>query len=435
MLFQQSGFFVIEVPELGCHVVKGKDTNKLYPIFITKEDSNMAQYHKRHSRFRSAMTPVVASPSQHHPRTAGKLQSVSQSVSQSIEPHSPNRLPSDSLVAGFSLRKYTGWMAGLLFVFFLTIFLNTVAIGAQTVPSPLMGEGKGGGGPEPAKVQMQETYGKLPLYFIQNDGQVDEKVKFYEKGSGHATYFTKEGVYISLINHKEVAGSSKQVGGDKGVVAQFIGHPDSGQPDIPATLVGVELPGQVGGDKDGQNISSELVKLTFLNANPKPEIIAVEQQEGKINYFIGKDPKKWRTNVPTYQAVIYKEVYPGIDIKFYGNNRQMEYDIIVKPGADPSKVQLAYDGIESLRVTENGDLEISLHSPSSTLTQKRPITYQEIDGKRIVVEGRFKVLGNHYTFELASYDTAHSLVIDPVLVYATYLGGSGLDYGCGIAVD
>ncbi len=113
----------------------------------------------------------------------------------------------------------------------------------------------------------------------------------------------------------------------------------------------------------------------------------------------------------------------------------MEYDIIVKPGADPSKVRFAYNGIEDLVITENGDLEISLHSSSSTLTQKSPIIYQEIDGKRIVVEGRFNILGNHYTFDLASYDKAHPLVIDPVLVYATYLGGGGNDYGHGITVD
>ncbi len=315
-----------------------------------------------------------------------------------------------------------------------------------------------------AKAQIQETYGKLPLYFIRNDGQVDEKVKFYEKGSGHATYFTKEGVYITLGRGEKLDDRSKKLEDkskksddrsekleDTFPVIMKDEAPKQSLPKIPSPLAGE---GEGGGDKG--DMTSQLIKLTFLNANPNPEIIAADQQEGKVNYFIGKDPEKWRTNIPTYRAVVYKEVYPGIDIKFYGNNRQMEYDIIVKPGADPSKVQLAYDGIEGLSVAENGDLEIILNSftpvhfpplvkggqggfegegDRNMIIQKKPIIYQEIDGKRIVVEGRFKILENHYTFELASYDKAHPLVIDPVLVYSTYLGGSSWDGGYGIAVD
>lgn len=179
-------------------------------------------------------------------------------------------------------------------------------------------------------------------------------------------------------------------------------------------------------------------------------------QDGKVNYFIG-DPKAWRINIPTYKAVLYKEVYKGVDIRFYGTNRQMEYDIIVKPGIDPSNVRLSYEGIEGLRVTEEGDLEVSLKQ--GRLIQKKPYIYQEIDGKRVEIEGKFKVQGSKfkvenpklktqnfelttghsqlysYGFQLASYNKSHPLIIDPVLVYSTYLGGSGSDVGYGIAVD
>ena len=226
----------------------------------------------------------------------------------------------------------------------------------------------------------------------------------------------------------------------------------------------------MGGDKG--NMTSQLIKLTFLNANPNPEIIAADSQEGKVNYFIGSDPKKWRTNVPTYRAVVYKEVYPGIDIKFYGSNRQMEYDIIVKPGADPSKVKFAYEGIEGMKVAENGDLEINLSSRSplvgdgrgegNKLIQKRPIIYQEIDGKNVAVDGQFVISRPEgskqsqmllspsndnkeapssknpifaYSFEVSFYDKNHPLIIDPVLVYSTYLGGSSDDFGCCIDID
>ncbi len=381
--------------------------------------------------------------------------------------------------------------------------------------------------------RVNTAYGSLPLYFIQNDGQVDKKVRFYEKGSGHATYFTKEGVYLWLGNSSKQAADRSQ---KLEVRSQKSETRDEILKDVPSVIardggvIASEGKQSQGHDskaaEDQGGGESQLVKLTFINANSNPEIIAVDQQEGKVNYFVGNDPKKWRTSIPTYKAVLYKEVYPGIDIKFYGNNRQMEYDIIVKPGVDPAKVQFAYEGIEDLRITENGDLEITLHSPSTLseeddenslslrerdmvrvgfnsdepgtdvgnkIIQKKPVIYQEIDGKRVAVDGRFKILGNHviasetqmtqqpsekyenishlqgegklrnmalfshpltgggegegerelsgetkkfaYTFEVASYDKAHPLIIDPVLSYSTFIGGSSGDDGYGLAVD
>jgi hypothetical protein len=195
---------------------------------------------------------------------------------------------------------------------------------------------------------------------------VDERVKFYEKGSGHATFFTKEGVYISLVSGMQAAGS-------KGDESYVIARDEVNLSVIARDEVRKQSPNLSIHPfiKEGQGgITSETVKLSFLNANPNPEIIAVDSQEGKVNYFIGNDPKKWRPNIPTYRTVVYKEVYPGIDIKFYGNNRQMEYDIIIKPGADPSTVRLSYEGIEELRGTDNGDLEILLKE--GKIIQKKP---------------------------------------------------------------
>ena len=371
-----------------------------------------------------------------------------------------------------------------------------------------------------AKSQAQVTYGNLPLYFIQNDGQLDGKVKFYEKGSGHATYFTKEGVYVSLVSGKQAAGSN---GDGSRVIARDEVPKQSLKPDanvaadfslrslLPSPLMGKPspIPSPLAGEGQGGGAVSDLIHLTFIDANPNPEIITEGLQEGKVNYFIGNDQKKWRTNIPTYQAVLYKEVYPGIDIKFYGNNHQLEYDIIVKPGADPSKVQFAYEGVEDLRIAENGDLEIILHPSSpfagegrgegNKIIQRKPVIYQEIDGKRVEVEGKFKVHSNNiitseafmsqqlttkeqnipplqgegqgvdglssseakqppipsplagegkgegdsgsgysqfaYTFEVASYDKNHPIIIDPTLVYSTYIGGSLSDDSVDIAVD
>lgn len=285
--------------------------------------------------------------------------------------------------------------------------------------------------------QVVSAYGKLPLSFIQNDGQVDKKVKFYEKGSGHATYFTKDGVYLSLTNGHA---SLPLVGayGDTPTQASAIKALESG----------AEGSSRKPEPKSPQ---STLIKLFPLGANKNPKIVAQGMQEGKVNYFVGSDPKKWEANVSTYQAVVYQEVYPGIDMKFYGNNRQLEYDLIVQEGSDPSKIKFAFEGIDSLRVTDAGDLEIGLQGMS--IYQKAPVIYQEIEGGRVAVKGRFKVQNDNvaqgksvrarssdpirytYGFEVASYDQRYPLVIDPVLVYGTYFGGGDIDNSLGIAVD
>lgn len=288
-------------------------------------------------------------------------------------------------------------------------------------------------------VRVEDIYSRLPLYFIQNKGEADKRVVFYEKGGGHSTFFTKDGVYLNLY------GDQRSVISDQRLNAKH------------QTL-----------NTKHQTPDTKLIKLSFISANKNPEIIGEGLQEGKVNYFIGNDPKRWKTDMPTYEAIVYKEVYPGIDIKFYGNNRQMEYDIIVKPGADPSPILFSYEGIKGIRVTEEGDLEIELTltppSPAGgegrkggeKIIQKRPYIYQEIDGKKVEVAGRFKILNEEvitltppsplegegkgegesvYGFDVVSYDKRHPLIIDPILVYSTYLGGSGNDYGVGIAVD
>lgn len=250
------------------------------------------------------------------------------------------------------------------------------------------------------KAKVSESYGNIPLSFIQNDGQMDKEVKFYERASGHTTYFTKEGIYLKLA-----------------------------------------------GKTENNDRKSEVMKLTAIGGNKKPKVFAEGMQEGKVNYFIGSNQKKWQTNIPTYGAIVYEGIYKNIDMKFYGNNRQMEYDIIVKPGANPSKVQLSYEGIKNLIVTKDGRLEISMKE--GTVIQDRPYCYQEINGKCIEVEGKFEILnkgkqdsGNStsnpqftYGFLVASYDKKHPLVIDPVLSYSTYLGGALQDAGMSIAVD
>ena len=174
----------------------------------------------------------------------------------------------------------------------------------------------------------------------------------------------------------------------------------------------------------------------MVGSRPRVKLLPLHPQEGKVHYFIGKDPQNWHTNLPTYQALLYQEAYPGIDLKFYGTGPQLEYDILIQPGADPSQVQFQYEGIQGLKVSPEGDLILLLQGQE--LRQKKPLIYQEIAGERVLREGTFHLHDDSpglYSFALGPYDPDYPLAIDPVLVYSTYLGGSGPDYGYGIAVD
>ncbi len=297
--------------------------------------------------------------------------------------------------------------------------------------------------------QVKVDYGNIPLYFIQNDGQIDKKVKYYGNSNGHSTYFTKEGVYMELIYTEPSAESSTSANQDNLV--------DKQTPFTPNHTVRLVSGGknknpqpQVTNHKSACQPSSfrrEIIKLTPIGANKEPEIVVENMQRGKVNYLFGSDSKQWKTNIPIYRSVVYKEIYDGIDMKFYGNNRQMEYDIIVKPEADPYRVQFLYEGIEGLSTTEDGKLEIT--TKDNRIIQNKPYCYQEINGKRVEVAGNFKILNSElpdskseiknpqfaYTFELSSYDDRYTLIIDPTLVYSSFFGGTNHGKINGIAVD
>jgi len=265
------------------------------------------------------------------------------------------------------------------------------------------------------KAAFVKTYGRLPLYFIENRGQVDGAVRFYEKGAGHATFFTTDGVVISLTKTDDKAAAKPSLDVDAGTFDEAI-------------------LGLMGPEKEKVKQTTEALSLSFVGANKAPRVVAEEKQRGRVNYFIGNDKTKWRRDIPTYGAVTYKDVYRNIDIKFYGNNRRLEHDVIVRPGGDVSKVRFAYDGIEGLKITETGDLEVRLED--GKIIEKKPVVFQEIDGRRVAVDGKYRILGdNTYGFDVASYDHGKDLIIDPVLVYSTYLGGNNFDIAHDIAID
>ena len=174
------------------------------------------------------------------------------------------------------------------------------------------------------------------------------------------------------------------------------------------------------------------IAMDMLGSNPAPKITAENQLFGTTNYLVGRDPSKWRTHIAQYGNVRYHEIYPGVDLAFHGKGK-LEFDFLVNPGASPQSVQLGFKGLKELRTSTSGDLV--LVTEAGDLLLHRPFAYQEKNGVREAVDARFVVKHNQVTFAVAAYDRGRQLVIDPVVSYSTYLGGSAEDDASAIAVD
>jgi hypothetical protein len=181
-------------------------------------------------------------------------------------------------------------------------------------------------------------------------------------------------------------------------------------------------------------LAASVIQITLVGANRNPAMVGEDLQPGKVNYFIGNDPRKWHTNVPIYREIRYKEVYPGIDVLYYGNQSRVEHDFIIAPGADPNEIQLDIKGADSLSIVSNGDLLLTKGNDQVHL--QAPKLFQEFQGMRVSVNGQYSIKDStHISFEVGPYDKTMPLVIDPVLSYSTFLGGQGADQGLGIGVD
>lgn len=268
--------------------------------------------------------------------------------------------------------------------------------------------GRSPGLPEPREVpgsnreQSLEAYGQLPLAFEANRGQSDEQVKFISRGSGYGLFLTPTEAVLAL---RQPATQSKKIG-DR------------------ATLV-----------TGSKQTRDAVLRLKLVGANTAPRVLGMEELPGKVNYFIGNDPTKWRTDVPTYAKVKYQDVYPGVDMIYYGNKRELEYDLVVAPGADPDVIALRVEGSKALRLDRQGDLVLKM--AGGTVILRKPDIYQEINGNRQTIQGGYTLQSPHQIgFEVGDYDTSRPLVIDPVvLVYSTLLGGNNDDMALAIAVD
>jgi hypothetical protein len=228
------------------------------------------------------------------------------------------------------------------------------------------------------KARLKEAYGQLPLSFEANVGQADPQVDFISRGSGYTLFLTPREAVLAT--------------------------------------------------------AATALRMKFLGSEAKPRAVGQEQLPGKVNYLTGKDPTAWHTGISTYAKVSYENLYPGVDLVYYGNQRQLEYDFVVRPGTDPNIIALGFDGADQLKVDAQGELVLSARG--GEIRQRKPLIYQEVNGARHEVAGSYKLKdANTVGFELGDYDTSKPLVIDPVLVYSTFLGGANVDAGFDITVD
>src|ERR1017187_784899 len=222
----------------------------------------------------------------------------------------------------------------------------------------------------------------VPLSFEPNQGQAASSVQFLSRGSGYALFLTPGKVVLNLERQQPASAASAM-------------H-------TPDTL-----------------------RMTLIGANPKANAAGLDPQPGVVSYFIGNDPKNWRSGIPTFGKVEYPQVYPGVDLVFYGNQRQLEYDFVVAPGADPSRIAWQIDGA---RASVDAEGNLLLRASNGPASLKKPVLYQLDGDPKASVDGSFAVAGNQVRFRLGSYDHSKALIVDPVLSYASYLGGTGNDH-------
>jgi hypothetical protein len=235
--------------------------------------------------------------------------------------------------------------------------------------------------PEAATGTAKARLAALPLRFEENLGQYGADVRFVARSSAGAVLLTQHEAVIAIAGRNDEAA----------------------------------------------------VRMRFEGANPGAEPTAEGELGGRANFYVGSDPNAWRTGVRSFGRVRYREIYPGIDLVFYGNDGRLEYDFVVRPGADPNVITLSYDGVRSAEVGARGDLALATGAGEVRLS--RPSSYQ-LRGARQPVSGRYRLAnGNEVGFEVGAYDETQPLVIDPTLLYSTYWGSAGGDAAYDVAVD
>jgi uncharacterized repeat protein (TIGR01451 family) len=276
---------------------------------------------------------------------------------------------------------------------------NVAAHATATNPvTPLAAPGLRSASPD-LKSRARSLFAGLPLFFEPNLGQghldpADRRAKFVTRGPGYSLFLGPEGAILSTVSQNRSKRDSSHV----------------------ASLVRVNS-----------------LQMKLVGANLNANLSGADLLPGKSNYFLGNDSSQWRHSVPQFARVRYENIYPGINLVFYGKQGRLEYDFQVAPGADPARAELEFNGAKQLQVKDGALL---IRSEGGSVRLDAPRIYQEIAGQQQPVEGRFVLRGsNRAGFALGSYDHSRELVIDPILQFATYFGGSGDELATSVAVD
>lgn len=252
--------------------------------------------------------------------------------------------------------------------------------------------------------QVRASLDALPLAFEANQGQTDAQVKYMARGDGYTVFLT----------------------GNETVFAMNSSHAGS--------AVGKRSTGAVATQPKAETETAAAIHMKLVGANQQTQIVAGKQLPGRTNYFIGNDASKWQRDVKQYATVSYREVYPGVNVAFHGQQRQVEFDFVVAPEASVAPIRFDVTGAKRISTDAAGNLVLS--SAAGDVLLHKPVAYQEKDNTRQPVDARFALQANNTVrFEVGSYDRSRELVIDPSLSYATYLGGTAEDEVFGIAVD
>ena len=253
------------------------------------------------------------------------------------------------------------------------------------------------------------SFAKLPLSFEENVGQTDAHVKYTSRGAGYNLFLTPEEAVFAFRGGK-VPSNCEWLA--KKITPDCIKSP-------------------------GNRTEESFLWLKMVGANASAQLVGTDPLPGKINYYIGNDPSKWRTGVRQYSRVNYPGIYPGVDLTYYGNQQQLESDFLVAPGANPRSIEFEIKGSRETRIDAQGNLVLVTSVGNVQLL--RPGIYQVIHGERRDVSGRYVLRGkDHVGFAVGAYNHHEKLIIDPTLVYSTYLGGSNLsggDEALSIAID
>jgi hypothetical protein len=271
--------------------------------------------------------------------------------------------------------------------------------------------------PDPAtSARWLKSYGQLPLRFERNQGQTDTGVKFLSRGEGY-TLFLASGEAVMALRAPSAENQP----------SRFVGEA-----------------GSENREREMDSGRSAVLRMKLVGAKRGVRVVGEEELPGKSNYFLGNDPQCWRTDIPNYARVRYEEVYRGVDLVYYGHRGELETDFVVAAGTDPGKIRLQMGGAERVRINGQGDVQLEVHGEKVVLA--KPVVYQLRNNRRatsVKEEGEKKIIAARFVqrgpqevgFAVGDYDHGQPLVIDPVLRYSTYLGGSAANRAYGIAVD